>query len=44
MGFTDRQVYRPLSNASSGVEWGPYNDHIRRELVTTTVLCRNMVR
>ena len=44
MGFTDRQVYRPLSFASTGVEWGPYNDHIRRELVTTTVLCRNMVR
>ena len=44
MGYTDRQVYRPLSFASTGVEWGPYDDHIRRELVTTTILCRNMVR
>ncbi len=39
-GAPDTQVYTTLS----GNDWGPYNDAYRRELVTTTVLCRNMVR
>lgn len=39
-GALDEELYTTLS----GTVWGPYNDNYRRELVTTTVLCRNMVR
>ena len=39
-GFEDTQTYTTLS----GTDWGPFNDHMRRELITTTVLCRNMLR
>jgi type IV pilus assembly protein PilW len=38
-GYTDTQIYHPLS----GADWGPYNDNFRREIVTTTVQCRNML-
>lgn len=41
-GYTDERVYLPLSNPVTNDEWGPYNDHFRRELVTTTINCRNM--
>lgn len=43
-GYTDTRTYLPLSNPTSGVVWGPYNDHIRRELVTTTIYCRNLLQ
>ncbi|MEW6076334.1 MAG: PilW family protein [Thermodesulfobacteriota bacterium] len=39
-GYTDTQVYTALS----GANWGPFNDHNRRVLLTTTVQCRNMLR
>ncbi len=39
-GYTDTQVFTTLS----GVTWGPFNDHRRREMVTTTVVCRNMMK
>lgn len=36
----DNQTYTTLS----GAVWGPYNDNNMRELVITTVVCRNMRR
>ena len=38
----DNAVYRPLSNASSGTTWGPFNDGFARQLVTASIMCRNM--
>lgn len=38
MGFTDTSTY----TSASGAVWGPYNDHVRRRLLTTTINCRNM--
>jgi len=40
--YTDGITYLPASNAEEGTTWGPYNDHYRRRLLTTTVTCRNL--
>ncbi|MEW6079312.1 MAG: PilW family protein [Thermodesulfobacteriota bacterium] len=39
-GYTNTETYTTLS----GTVWGPFNDHFQRELVTTSVMCRNMVK
>jgi len=36
--YLDTRVYQK----PSGGNWGPYNDAYRRQLLTSTVLCRNM--
>lgn len=36
--FTNTMTYK----TASGVDWGPYNDNVRRRLLVTTVQCRNM--
>jgi len=40
--YTDGLTYLPASNTAAGTVWGPYNDHFRRRLLTTTVTCRNL--
>jgi len=41
--YKDDQTYRPLSFPLPGGDlWGPYNDNFRRQMLTTTVHCRNM--
>jgi type IV pilus assembly protein PilW len=39
-GYTNVETYTTLA----GTVWGPFNDHFQRELVTTTIYCRNMLR
>jgi type IV pilus assembly protein PilW len=34
----DRKIY----TSPGGVDWGPYNDDLRRRLLSRTILCRNM--
>ena len=42
-GQPDPQYSNTLTyTTGSGVVWGPYNDNIRRRLLTATVNCRNM--
>jgi len=36
--YTDTKTF----TSASGATWGPYNDHLRRRLLITTVQCRNM--
>lgn len=40
--YTDGLTYMPASNAEAGTVWGPYNDHFRRRLLTSTVTSRNL--
>lgn len=38
LNYTNNQTY----TTGSGVQWGPYNDNIRRRMQVVTVHCRNM--